>query len=84
MQKDSVFSDFYCLPKQVSAYGAAPHYFRPMYAPRQAGAGEANVGQPSRQEGFVLCPGRLLLIIFSENVADTNDCFYLFRAQSVE
>jgi hypothetical protein len=29
-----------------------------MYAPRQAGAGEANLGHPSRGEGFVLCSNR--------------------------
>ena len=35
--------------------GAAPHLFRPMYAPRHAGAGWANMGHPSREEGFALC-----------------------------
>jgi hypothetical protein len=34
--------------KQVSAYGASPRLFRPMYA-------GANMGHPSREEGFVLC-----------------------------
>jgi hypothetical protein len=33
--------------KQVSAYGAAPRFFHPMYA-------VANMGHPSGEEGFVL------------------------------
>jgi len=28
--------------------------FQPMYAPRHAGAGWANIGHPSREEGFSL------------------------------
>jgi hypothetical protein len=35
------------IPKQVSAYGAAFHPFRPMYT-------GANIEHPSREEGFVL------------------------------
>jgi len=31
-----------------------PRLFRPMYAPRQAGAGRANMGHPSREGGWVL------------------------------
>ena len=34
--------------------GAAPHHFRPMYAPRHAGAGGANMGHPSREKDFVV------------------------------
>jgi hypothetical protein len=34
------------------------HHFRPTYAPRQAGAGEANVGHPSDFPSRVLSPKR--------------------------
>ena len=41
----------------------------------------ANMGHPSREEGFVLCAKQTrYLIILAENVADTNNRFYLFRA----
>jgi hypothetical protein len=42
-------------PGAEALEGAAPHLFRPMYAPRQAGAGTANMGHPSREAGLAHC-----------------------------
>ena len=51
MQKTSVISNFYCLANKLALTGLRPVFFGPRTL-------ERTWGNPSREEGFVLCSNR--------------------------